>query len=272
MQKAIQAWTTINTDARHFQIMTLSSLLLLLILWSDFAPSTAIIVMTVTAALFTQFLFFKTLKIPSKDFRSPLITSLSLCLLLKASAIWFFPIAAALAMGSKFLLRINNKHIFNPANAGIVILLLLFPNDIWVSPGQWGSTIWLGFALLSLAIIVLSKSRRTDISLFFLGFWFLLTFGRALWLGDPFAIPFHNAQSGALLIFAFFMISDPMTTPDHRMGRFIFAATVAVLAFTLQYAFQVREAIFYALFFMSMTTPLWDMVFKNTRYSWRIQT
>jgi Na+-transporting NADH:ubiquinone oxidoreductase subunit NqrB len=259
----------IFADARHFQILALGSLLTLLLFWSAFAPPLHVVAMIVISTLGTQFLFFKLLKIPSNDFRSPLITSLSLCLLFKTNLIWLYPLAGMAAMASKFLLRFNNKHLFNPANFAIVIGLLLLPHNVWVSPGQWGSIVWLVFGLICLAILVLSKAGRADMSVFFLGFWALLLFGRALWLGDPLAIPTHNIQSGALLIFAFFMISDPMTTPDHRLGRMVFALITAILAFTMQYGFQIREAVFYALFIVCMITPVLDYCFKNKRYQWR---
>jgi Na+-transporting NADH:ubiquinone oxidoreductase subunit NqrB len=256
-------------DARHFQIATLGTLLFLLLLWSDFAPKPEIIALIFTSTLLTQFFFYKFLKIPSNDYRSPLITSLSLCLLFKTNFIWFYALAGVVAMATKFLIRWDNKHLFNPANAAIVIGLVVLPNNVWVSPGQWGSALWLGFGLLCFAALVLNRSKRADIALFFLGSWLFLLFARALWLGDPIDIPLHNAQSGALLIFAFFMISDPMTTPDHRLGRFVFAFTVAVIAYVMQYVFQIREAIFYALFLVCFTTPLIDLVLKDNRYQWR---
>lgn len=266
MQKAL---IFITQDARHFQIMTLSALLLILAFMYDFAPAPEVIALTVFATILTQFLFFKFLKIPSTDYRSPLITSLSLCLLFKGAVLWLYPLAGIVAMGSKFLIRPNNKHIFNPANAAIVAGLLLLPDMVWISPGQWGNALWLGFALICFAVIVLGKAGRVDTSLFFLGSWVALLMGRALWLGDPLEIPLHNLQSGALLIFAFFMISDPMTTPNSRVARAIFAFAVAALAYILQYHFQIREAIFYALFFVCLITPFLDQIFKAQFYRWR---
>ena len=261
--------SALNADPRHFQILTLSSLLLFLTLWSDFSPELHVMAMIVVAALGTQYLCFKFFKIPSTDYRSPLITSLSLALLFKTNLIWLYPLIAVVAIGSKFFIRINNKHIFNPANGAIVLGLLLLPDHVWVSPGQWGNTVWLGFALICFAALVLSKAGRVDMALFFLGSWMFLLLARALWLGDPLSIPLHNMQSGALLIFAFFMISDPMTTPNHRWGRFIFAFAVALVAYMFQYVFQIREAIFYALFIICMTTPMIDLFLKDGFYQWR---
>ncbi len=257
-----------KADPRHFQIATLASLLMFLFIWNDFAPSLTVIALTLSGTLLTQLFFFKVLKIKSNDYRSPLITSLSLALLFKTNLIWLYPLAGALAMASKFIIRWDNKHLFNPANAAIVFMLMLAPNLVWVSPGQWGNAAWLGFALICLAILVLSRARRADMAVFFLIAWSALLLARAAWLGDPLVIPIHNLQSGALLIFAFFMISDPMTTPNNRWGRLLFAVSVAVVAYILQYVFQVREAIFYALFIICMTTPLIDFIFKNHAYKW----
>lgn len=255
-------------DARHFQIITLSSLLLLLAFWSDFAPRPEVFILTASSALIFQYGFTRWFKLPHFDFRSSLITSLSLTLLFKSASVFLFPAAAFLAIASKFTLRFQGKHLFNPANFAIVAGLLLFPDFVWISPGQWGSTAWLGFALICLAVMVLSNARRGDMALFFLGSWAALTFGRALWLGDPLSIPLHNMQSGALLIFAFFMISDPKTTPDHRLGRLAFAAVTAIIGFSLQYGLQVREGIFYALFITCFCTPFLDLLLKDTRYQW----
>ena len=60
-------------------------------------------------------------------------------------------------------------------------------------------------------------------TLAFLAFYAGAPLGRALWLGEPLAIPLHRLESGALLLFTFFMISDPKTTPDSRAGRILFA-------------------------------------------------
>ena len=259
----------ILADARHPQLIIQASLLILLVVWSDFAPRLDAVIFTICAAIITQFIFFKIFKIPSNDYRSPLATSISLSLLFKANIIWLFPLVGAVAIASKFLIRWQGKHVFNPSAVAIVLGLIIFPNNVWVSPGQWGSALLLGFTLLCLAAVVLNRSKSSDIAFFFLGGWFFLNFARAIWLGDPLSIPIHNIQSGTLLIFAFFMLSDPMTIPNKRLGRLIFALAVAGLAFLLQYGFQIREALFYALVGISMTTPLLDYFFKGHRHRWK---
>jgi Na+-translocating ferredoxin:NAD+ oxidoreductase RnfD subunit len=120
-----------------------------------------------------------------------------------------------------------------------------------------------------LAIVVLQAARRADIAIFFLASHAALLGARALWLGDPVAIPLHQMQSGSLLIFAFFMISDPRTSPNSRLGRLAFAFAVAATAHYLAFFVQMRPALYFALIALSPLTLLIDRVFPAPRFVWR---
>jgi Na+-translocating ferredoxin:NAD+ oxidoreductase RnfD subunit len=115
---------------------------------------------------------------------------------------------------------------------------------------------------------VLGAARRSDIAIFFLGSHAALLLARALWLGDPLAIPLHQLQSGSLLIFTFFMISDPRTSPDSRLGRFIFAASVALAAHYMAFFMQMRPALYVALIALSPLTLLIDRILPAQRFAW----
>lgn len=265
-----RGWSVLKTDPRHFQILSLSTLFVALLIWSDFAPEPIVAATTLTSCLLFQWIFSTIfLPTPSIEYRSALITTLSLTLLLKTSALWLFPVAALIAIGSKFLIRINDKHIFNPANIAIVSLLLITPEMAWISPGQWGREIWLGFLILGLGALVLSSFKKADTTFFFIASYWGLLLLRNLILGDPFDILLNQMQQGAVLIFAFFMISDPKTTPNHRWGRFIFAFAVASLGYLMQFNYQIREGVFYALTLICLITPVIDMVLKDKRFFWR---
>jgi Na+-transporting NADH:ubiquinone oxidoreductase subunit NqrB len=260
-------WRHIRADARHAQIGALVSLLAINIAAIDFgaAPSTS--ALAVASCLLTQAALSRCLGIPS-DWRSPTITGLSLSLLLRAQAPWLFALAGVLAIASKFLLRIDGKHLFNPAGFAIVILLLANAG-VWISPGQWGAELWFATLAGFLAIVVLQAARRADIAIFFLISHAALLGARALWLGDPLAIPLHQMQSGSLLIFAFFMISDPRTSPNSPLGRFAFAFAVAALGHYLAFFVQMRPALYFALIVLSPLTLVIDRVLPAPRFAWR---
>jgi enediyne biosynthesis protein E5 len=255
------------SDARHFQIVALSSLLAVNFIWIDFGARPLFSALAIASALLTQIACARLFKLPHIDLRSPLITGLSLSLLLRADDPWLPAIAGFLAIASKFVLRLDGRHLFNPAGFAIVVLLLA-SNGVWISPGQWGNGVWLASLIAFFAILVLQASRRADVALFFLGGHTALLFARAYWLGDPAAIPLHQLQSGALLIFAFFMISDPRTTPDSRLARLLFAFAVALFAHYLAFFMQIRPALYFALIALSPLTPLLNRVIPAQKFEW----
>jgi hypothetical protein len=95
-----------------------------------------------------------------------------------------------------------------------------------------------------------------------------LQIGRAFWLGDPLAIPLHRLENGGLLLFAFFMISDPKTTPDSRIGRLVFAALVASGAYYVQFRLFRTNGLLWSLAICSFVVPLLDWRFPGQRYVW----
>jgi Na+-transporting NADH:ubiquinone oxidoreductase subunit NqrB len=266
--RASRLWTLLRGDARHFQIAALASLLAFNLLYLDFGARPLNSALAILGALATQAVCSRLAHLPAIDLRSPLITGLSLSLLLRADEAWIHALAAVIAIASKFVLRLDGKHIWNPAGFAIVALLLVLPEHVWISPGQWGASAWFAALVAFFAVMVLNAARRGDVALFFLAAHFALLVARALWLGDPLAIPLHQIQSGSLLIFAFFMISDPRTTPDSRLGRLLFALVVALLAHGLAFHWQMRPALYLALIALSPLTLLIDRIFPAERFAW----
>jgi Na+-transporting NADH:ubiquinone oxidoreductase subunit NqrB len=255
-------------DARHYQIAALSTLLTYNLGWLDFGARPLNSACAIGGALVTQAICSRLFGLPNIDLRSPLITGLSLSLLLRADEAWVHLLAGVIGIGSKFVLRIDGKHIWNPAGFAIVVLLFTASGHVWISPGSWGSTVWFAALLVFFAILVLGAARRSDIAIFFIGSHAALLLARAWWLGDPLSIPLHQLQSGSLLIFTFFMISDPRTSPDSRLGRFIFAASVALAAHYMAFFMQMRPALYIALIMLSPCILLIDRVLPAARFAW----
>lgn len=267
MAKARETAGRLFADPRHIQLAALSCLVLLSNIWSDFGSGLGSFAAAAAGTLSAQCLLAR-LRGDPVEWRSALITAFSLALLLRApTPLWHFGAGFA-AMASKFLIRANGKHLFNPANFAVVCAILLFEAP-WISPGQWGQVAWVAGLIVVFAALVLGRARRLDIALAFLLSYAGLLFARALYLGDPLEIPLHQLQSGALLIFTGFMITDPRSTADHRAGRIAFAIAVAVLAIWLSVRFQLVGAPLFALAILSPFTPLIDRILPARRFEWR---
>lgn len=263
MQKALRRQLR---DPRIFQIAALVSLLAFGLFQRAFEIAPAQFAAVVVAALAAQWLgsYINAIRFEAK---SALITSLSLTLLLRADAMWPLMAAAAIAIGSKFMARLYGKHVFNPANIGIVAVVLL-TDAAWTTPGQWGTATWLAALIAGAGFFVAHRAARLDVPLLFLCAYAALLFARALWLGDPLAIPMLRLENGALILFAFFMISDPKTTPDGARARAVFAVANAGLAYLLQYHFYLNDGLFYALALTTLVRPLIEIIDPAPHYQW----
>ncbi len=256
------------SDARFYQIVFQIALLTAGVLLRDFSLRPMQVALAIGGGLATQAYFLRRMGRWTTGFKSAVITCLGVSLLVRADNFWVHPLVAALAMASKFILRIHGKHIFNPANLGAMLAILFFPGA-WISPGQWGQEIALSGWLIILGSVVVFRAHRSDISWAFLGVYLGLVALRVVWLGQPWPVWFHRFQDGGLLLFAFFMISDPMTIPNHRVGRILHAMVTAGVAFVWQFVFFKINGLLWALFLTSPFVPLWDIVWPAQKFQWR---
>jgi enediyne biosynthesis protein E5 len=257
-------------DPRLYQIGTLASLLVYGMGWLDFDVTAGRVALLLGTALATQCVCDRIAGVRQPfhlSARSALISGLSLCLLLRTNRAELAVAAAVIAIASKFVIRVDRKHVFNPTNGGIVAMLVL-TNQVWVSPGQWGAAASFAFLMACAGSLVVTRAARSDVTYAFAAFYCALLFGRSLYLGEPLTIPFHRLESGALLLFTFFMISDPKTTPDSRAGRVLFAGLVAFGAWYVQFRLFRTNGLLWSLAACSMLVPIIDRFVPGARYAW----
>jgi Na+-transporting NADH:ubiquinone oxidoreductase subunit NqrB len=200
--------------------------------------------------------------------KSALISCFSLCLLLKTNQWYICILAAALTVLSKFIFRYKGKHIFNPSAFGIVATILL-TKEAWLSPAQWGSGAVIFFAVCCLGLIVVTKVQKLDITLAFLITFAGLLFARQVvylnWSADVFI---QSLSTGSLLLFSFFMISDPKTAPNHAAARIVWAVVMAAVAFYFSAFKWMNSTPIYVLVFAAPLVPLFDWLMKARRFEW----
>jgi enediyne biosynthesis protein E5 len=175
------------------------------------------------------------------DFLLPAhITALAVSMLLYANdRLWVIAFAAALGVASKTLIRVpvgggRVRHCLNPSNTGIAFTLLLFP---WVGiapPYQFTENLsGLGDWLLP-AVIVLSGTflntrftGRVPLIVAWVGGFLLQAGLRSLIQGTPIVAALLPVSGMAFLLFTFYMVTDPATTPSGTFGQLAFGGAVA---------------------------------------------
>jgi len=257
-----------TADPRYFQILYLGSFLVYGLCFLGWDGDAIKYIAIFASAIVTQMVFSYFTTKQYSSVKSALITSLGLSLLLKTGTIETAILASVFAISSKFLIRVNHKHLFNPANFGIVAAILL-TNDAWVSPGQWGSSVLLWFIVGAGGLMMILKVGRIDTSItFLLVFGALLFIRHVIYLGWEPQVWLHKMSNGTLLLYAFFMITDPMTTPNHIKARILWSSLLGSALFVLSTFFYVQTAAIWLLFGVSLLTPIFDKLLIATKYQW----
>ena len=159
---------------------------------------------------------------------------------------WIFAGTAAVALLSKHLIRYRGSHLFNPSNLGLVVCFLALgkdradPLDFWWAP----MSVWLALALAIIVaggLVILSRLGLLGIAV---GFWlaFAAGIGVLALSGHGMVARWHLGVisgeyfwrvlvfSPEVLVFLFFMITDPKTIPEGRVARRVYAVSVGLLA------------------------------------------
>ena len=264
-------------DARYFQIIFQTIFLsygIFILGWNNeyWLYATYFISSLVTQFICELFLSKKSVplwKRYTNGIPSVLISSFGLSLLLKTNYWWVAVFAAVVSIASKYILRINGKHIFNPSALGIVAAIFL-TGHAWISPGQWGSNIVILFGVLSLGFIITTRVQKLDVSISFWGTFAGLIFIRQIiYLGWPMDHFIQSISTGSLLLFSFFMITDPKTIPNHRLARIIWCMMIAAVAFYLTAFKFINGAPIFILVLAQPLVPLIDKLFKAKIFEWK---
>lgn len=196
---------------------------------------------------------------------SGLISGLSLGLLLRVvegpSMYAIYVLAGILAIGSKYLINIGKKHIFNPSNFAIFFILYAFNATTFVAPLQWQPSLWLIIFICSMGFFVLYKARVVSIALVFLFseiLMFIVKYGMKLF-ENPNNL-FISFFSPSLLIFTFFMITDPRTVPRDKTGKILYAFLVGVFHWVFLSCGLGQLSLFLALFLVCAAVPFIDIL------------
>ena len=198
---------------------------------------------------------------------------------------WWFAGIAAASILTKFVIRWRGLHIFNPSNVGLVVAFLVFgkeriePLDFWWAP--------LGFWMVLAYVVIIGGgtaiTRRLHLLEMAVVFWVVLAMGLGVLAGSGHCMtaswspgPVCDAEfwtalvtSPEILIFLFFMITDPRTIPTGRAARVVFSVAIALVA-TLLIApqtieFGAKVGLLASLALLSPLRWLFDRVLAGTR-------
>lgn len=200
---------------------------------------------------------------------SAYISGISVGILIRSPAFWPYVLCGVLAISSKYVLRVKNRHLWNPSNFGICVMLFLAADYVAPLSIQWGNSLLPMIVIWMLGSIIIWRLKRFHISAVYVACFILLAFIRSWITRSPWQSELSPITGPEYQLFIFFMITDPKTTVRSRTGQCVVVAFVALA----EMVFRLHQVVFaplYALFIVGPTAMLVELWFESRRAA-RIQ-
>ena len=162
---------------------------------------------------------------------SAYITGISLALLIKpqANMLWPFALGAFLAIASKYVLTYRGRHLWNPSNFAIALLLLLASSSVAVLSHQWGNDLGTNLVIWAFGLVIAWRARVLHVTLTYVACFLAFATLRHVIVGGPLLAEMAPITGPMYQLFVFFMVTDPRTTVSTRRGRMLVVSIVALV-------------------------------------------
>ena len=195
---------------------------------------------------------------------SAYISGISVGILVRSPAIWPYVVCALISIMSKYVLRVKGRHIWNPSNFGISVLLFLAPETVAGLSIQWGNYLLPMLVIWVLGSVIIARLHRFNITGTYVACFIVFAFLRSYITGSPWQSEVAPLTGPMYQLFIFFMITDPKTTVRSKFWQCVVVAIVAFVEMILRLD-HVVYAPFYALFMVGPVALLIEMWFDSRR-------
>jgi Na+-translocating ferredoxin:NAD+ oxidoreductase RnfD subunit len=178
---------------------------------------------------------------------SAYISGISVGILVRSPFIWPFFFASFISILSKYVLRLNGRHLWNPSNLGVSAVLFLAPHTVTLLSIQWGNNVWPMVIIWLLGFAIVWRVGRLHVSATYVASFVVLAFVRSAITGVPWQAVLAPITGPMYQLFIFFMVTDPKVSVRSKRGQALVVVAVAIVEALLRLR-EVIYAPFYALF------------------------
>jgi Na+-translocating ferredoxin:NAD+ oxidoreductase RnfD subunit len=260
----VPARSRIRFDSRYIAPLFISFILLVGHLFYGILESYERTALAIVAALVTELVLGRIFFGKWLNLASAYITGISVGILIRSPAFWPFALCSVISIMSKYVLRVKGRHLWNPSNFGICVLLFLAPETVAALTIQWGNFIWPMLVIWILGSIIIWRAKRFHISATYVVSFCAFAFLRSWITGDPWRSEISPITGPMYQLFVFFMVTDPKTTVKSKKWQCIVVFLVAFVEMLLRLN-QVIYAPLYALFIVGPTAMLIEIWLESRR-------
>jgi enediyne biosynthesis protein E5 len=222
--------------------------------------------LAIAASIVTELILSRIFMGKWPNIASAYITGISVGILIRSPAFWPYAVCSIVSITSKYVLRVKGRHIWNPSNFGISVMLFLAAETVASLSIQWGNYLLPMVVIWVLGSVIIWRLRRFHISGIYVASFLVFAILRSYLTGSPWLAEVAPITGPMYQLFIFFMITDPKTTVRSKIGQCVTVFAVALMEMILRLN-QVVYAPFYALFFVGPTAMLIEIWLDSRRAS-----
>jgi hypothetical protein len=222
------------------------------------------ILTAISASILTEIILGRVITGEWKNPSSAYISGISVGILIRSTMLWPFIITSVLSIMSKYVLRYQNRHIWNPSNFGISWMLIFAPFSVAGLSVQWGNNLLPMLVIWFLGLVIVWRVKRLHITLTYVISFVFFSWLRSMLTGDNFLAELAPLTGPMYQLFIFFMITDPATTVKGKKGQILVAFLIAFAEFFLRLG-EVIYAPFYALFIIGPVAMLIHLKWQHRK-------
>lgn len=194
--------------------------------------------MTLGACVATELLLSLFLLGRKPQLQSAYITGISLTILLRpmAGEVWPFLVGAVLSIAAKYVLRAYGRHLWNPSNFALSVLVLLAPAKVALLSHELGNDLLGNAVIWSVGLLVVWQARVVHITLAYATSFAVLAAARSALVGTPLLAELAPLTGPMYQLLVFFMLTDPRTVVAGRRGQVVTVVAIAVVEAAMRLA------------------------------------
>ena len=193
---------------------------------------------------------------------SAYVSGISIGMLVRSPEFWPYALCAAISITSKYVIRVDGRHIWNPSNFGIVAMLVLASDAVASLSVQWGNTLLPMVVVWLFGAVIIGTLGRFHITLTYVLSFVAFAAVRAGVTGHPFLAEVAPITGPMYQLFIFFMITDPKTSVKPRWAQCLVAFLVAVVEAVFR-LMQFVHSPYYALFIVGPVANLTEIALQR---------
>ena len=195
---------------------------------------------------------------------SAYISGISIGMLVRSPAVWPYALCSAISITSKYVLRVDGRHIWNPSNFGIVAMLVLAADSVASLSVQWGNNLLPMVVVWCFGSVIIHTLGRFHITVTYVASFVAFAVLRSAVTGHPFLSEVAPITGPMYQLYIFFMITDPKTTVRSYRGQCLVAFLVAAVEAVFR-LMQFVHAPYYALFLVGPAANLVEIAISRRK-------